>query len=336
MVPHTTAYIVASAIVLVLVMYLMRRRTMKRLVQLDQPIPPIPSQEPRVDFPDMPTMTRNKHHIVLNSVKNTFRYDLPEVLKNVVHVELVSAIIPKSMYRVNKYNNKLSINNRPIQLMTGYYFNVLALLLELNHEVREVFDETPPCVFVFDTVKRKVIIAGQTGTVVDMTGDGSMSHVLGFSKSTYMLGEAVYPALEDEYITTSIAILNDTVRNSEYLNNKPTSSFQTIEFDPSWEFQYGEDRVNMNQQLYVDIEVDEIRYWDGSHRLARVHLPEDKDLANFSCHGRPLYRNLRDKASTISHLTFTLKAVVTDEVSHQYELNGMPYSLQVELVTLDT
>ena len=105
--------------------------------------------------------------------------------------------------------------------------------------------------------------------------------------------------------------------------------------NPSWEYLYGDLRVNMKHQLYVDIDIDEIQYWDGTHRLARIFIPEEKDETEYQSYGNPILRSLNKDYYDLDRLHFRLKSVVSETNKHPYDLKGLSYSLQVQLTTVD-
>ena len=91
----------------------------------------------------------------------------------------------------------------------------------------------------------------------------------------------------------------------------------------------------MKHQLYVDVMLDEVTYWDGTHRLARVYIPEDKEETEYESYGRPILRSLNQDYIDLDKLTFRLKSVVSDTNTHDYNLNGLNYSLQLQITTVD-
>lgn len=277
-----------------------------------------------------------EHTIIINSDKNVLRYDFPYKLKNVKHVELISGIIPKSEYRLNQYNNV--INSLSIQ--PGSYSDVIAMLMYVN---QVLYDNSTGIILLFDSVARKIIAVAPATTIMDISDENTIAPSIGFEPGIYTFPSGT--TYDANVITTSLSyftlLQSSSATAGRGINNLPpayytfTSQFPSNAINPVWEYLYGTDRVNMKHQLYVDVSLDEVTYWDATHRLARIYIPEDKEETEYQSYGRPILRSLNQEYIDLDKLTFRLNSVVSESNTHEYDLNGLNYSLQVQITTVD-
>ena len=287
-----------------------------------------------------------KHMITINSNENTVKVDLPYKLKNVVHVELISGIVPKSQYRINQYNQNVTFDGTTdITLQQGSYTDIISLLMILN---QEMYDAGKQVIFVFDSLKRNVVaIANTAVSTMNFEVTNSIGNVLGYNEDLYTFSDPVTD-LDANVAASSLGYLSTQKTNSITsgipINNRSGDYYTftdqffstgSVVIDPTWRYVEGLFRVNMKHQLYVDIDIDEIQYWDGTHRLARVFIAEDRDETEYTSYGTPIRRSLIDDYKNIDKLTFKLFSVVSEGKRYPYELNGLNYSLQVEVTTKD-
>lgn len=295
-------------------------------------------------------LATREHTIIINSDQNKLIYEFPHTLRNVRNVELISGIVPKSEYRVNQYNNMIG----SYAIRTGYYTDVISMLMQIN---QRLYDEGTNMILLYDSVNRNVIAIGQEtvivggsvvgGSTLELDVDNSASPLIGFEQQNYIFPSGT--THDANIITTSLLYfvnLKTTATSSgRGINNFPptyytfTNQFNpsgnTINIDPLWEYLYSPNRVNMKHQLYVDVTMDEVTYWDGTHRLARIYIPEETEETEYESYGKPILRSLNQDYIDLDKLTFRLKSVVSETNVHPYDLNGLMYSLQVQITTVD-
>ena len=292
-------------------------------------------KEPPRKIADIAT---REHTIILNSNENVSEYIFPYTLKNVKHVELITGIVPKSQYRVNEYNNV--VNNVPIE--PGSYGDIISLLMFLNQELYDSGTGVGT-VLMYDSVKRNIVAAANVSTILNLSNKNTIAPIIGFDKDTYVFPSGTVS--DPDIITSSLnyftSLKATATAGGTSINNYPpayytfTDQFPTNAAPSTWEYLYSPYRVNMKHQLYVDILMDEVTYWDSTHRLARIFIPEDKEEVEYQSYGRPILRSLNQNYIDLDKLTFRLKAVVSDNNTHDYDLNGINYSLQVQITTVD-
>ena len=281
----------------------------------------------------------HEHMIVINSDQNELKYEFPYTLKNVKHVEVISAIIPKSEYRINGHNNEFKIGATTITLPPGAYSDIITMLMAINQIIEDTVSGT---VFGYDTVAKNVVIMGPPTTVIDFTVADSIGGVLGFESAVYTVPSGTNNSVYNKIISSLQYFYNaksQSVADDAPINNLPASyyTFTTIFASnlSSWRYVYGPNRVNMKHQLYVDVDLDEVTYWGGTHRLARVFIPEDKEEVEYTSYGKPILRTMNERYIDLDRLTFRVFGVVDDTNKHPYDLNGLFYSLQVQVTTVD-
>jgi hypothetical protein len=288
-------------------------------------------------------LASREHTIIINSSSTEFTYDLPYKLRNVRHVELITGIVPKSEYRINPYNNKLTVNTLPITLTDGNYTDVITMLMHIN---QKLYDNGTGIVMMYDAVKRSIIAAAPVTTVLDLSVTNTCARIIGFTPDEYTFPTGT--THDADVVTSSLQYFYNIKTSSESsstaINNLPANTFTftsqfvsgtSVVIDPAWEYLYGDLRVNMKHQLYVDVEIDQIQYWDGTHRLARIFIPEDKDETEYQSYGKPILRSLNKDYYDLDRMTFRLQSVVAENEKHPYDLKGLSYSLQVQVTTVD-
>jgi len=290
-------------------------------------------KEPPKKIADLAT---KEHTIILNSNENVSEYVFPYTLKNVKHVELITGIMPKAQYRLNDYNNV--INN--ITVEPGSYSDVISLLMFVN---QELYDNGIGMVLMFDALKRNVIAAANAATVLNLSDTNTMAPVIGFEKGTYTFPSGT---TKDSNVVTSSLNYFTTLKASSNasntaINNYPPDYYTFTDQFPgnvapsTWEYLYSPHRVNIKHQLYVDVLMDEVTYFDGTHRLARIFVPENAEDAEYQSYGKPIFRSLNQDYIDLDKITFRLKSVVSETNTHPYDLNGLNYSLQIQITTVD-
>lgn len=287
-------------------------------------------------------LATREHNIIINSSDTSTVYELPYKLKNVKSVELITGIFPKSEYRINPYNDKLTANTSAITLTDGNYTDVITMLMQIN---QQLFDNDTGMILAYDAVKRNVIAMGLVNTVLDLSVENSCSALIGFTETVHTFVASTHDA---NVVTSSLQYFNGlqttSAASGTAINNLPASTFTfttqfvtsgNIVINSAWKYLYGANRVNMKHQLYLDVDIDEIQYWDGTHRLARIFIPEEKDETEYQSYGKPILRSLNKDYYDLDRLSFRLKSVVSETKTHPYDLKGLSYSLQVQLTTVD-
>lgn len=299
---------------------------------------------------------RKKHIITINSNTREVTTKLPYTLKNVESIELISGIIPKSSYKINNFRNSLEVNGNTYSIQYGSYTDIITFLIELNQQLYEEPNEN--VIFMFNNLSKKVIALSNTAVnqnTFNFDVDNSIASTLGFGEKQYTFIST--PATQESNaiaqgsLTYFTKILNEPDINIKTVNNKPVSRYNftstsniytptpidgsKIIVNPDWSYIESENRVNMKHQLYVDVLIDQVQYWDGTHRLARIFVKESEEEVEYTSYGNPIRRPLAKKLINLDKITCKLNAVISDKVSYPYELNGINYSLQLEIVTLE-
>lgn len=295
---------------------------------------------------------RKKQMVVINSNTQQTTLNLPYTLKNVESVELISGIIPKSDYRINSYKNSLEVNGNAYTIQSGAYSDIITLLIEINEQLYENPNEE--VMFMFNSLSKKVIaVSNATTNTINFDVNNSLGPVLGFDEKQYtFISSPTIPESDNVArgsLTYFTKIINEPDINIKTVNNYPvirydfTSQFYSstpingskIIVNPNWTYIESENRVNMKHQLYIDIILDKVQYWDGTYRLARIFVKETEEEVEYTSYGNPIRRPLAEKLINLDKLTCRLNAVISDTLSYPYDLNGINYSLQIEIVTLE-
>ena len=282
-----------------------------------------------------------KHRtIIVNSTSNRVIVDLPHTINNVQHVELLNAIVPKSQYRINDNNNQFSIGSNVYTIQTGGYTDIISLLMKVN---QDIYDRGDQVTFIYNALQRKISVSANT-SVSSITFD-TFGPVMGFDNAEYIMPGS---SIDSNIVSTSLQYFQSlrvsSTSASKGINNLPgtyytfTDSFVSgtiVNADPSLQYITGSYRVNMKHQLYLDVTIDEVQYWDGSHRLARIYIPEEKEETEYKSYGRPILRSLIDDHMKLRKLSINLKSVISDKEAYDYDLNGLGYSLQIQISSID-
>lgn len=302
------------------------QRTNRKLIRAIKVGPPKKTTE----------LATREHTIILNSTENVVEYEFPYTLKNVKHVELISGIIPKSEYRINEYNNQIS----SFAITPGSYSDIISMLMAIN---QLLYVNSTGIILLYDALQRKIIAVAPAGSVLGLSGTNTVAPILGFEPDSYTFPTGT--SHDADVITTSLShytnLKSSSLSSGKGINNLPasyytfTNQFVSNAIDANWEYLYGTDRVNMKLQMYVDIMMDEVTYWDGTHRLSRVYIPEEKEETEYESYGRPILRSLNQEYIDLDKLTFRLHSVVSETNRHDYNLNGLNYSLQIQITTVD-
>lgn len=138
---------------------------------------------------------------------------------------------------------------------------------------------------------------------------------------------------------TSVRYPYERIMTENYINNRATSYYQAKVAGYPTSGTSGmtttsmPKRVNMMKHLHINVDVKEVVYWDGTSRLIQVHIPFDEDI-KFVQRPYRIDRRLRGRIENLDRLTFNFKAVQVDE-EYAYDFNGVPWSLELELTTLE-
>lgn len=301
----------------------------------------------------------NKYYVNINANTNNYRHDFPSVIKNIQHVEVVSAIIPKSNYRINSTNDSIPLKVQGVEAVLkmthGVYETINHIQLELNRQIRLAMD-TPATYFpgvpptfptntfinvLFDSMTRKCYFIAKntiTGPIEFLWASvaGTCARAFGFSEDITVNQASIYT---DDFVDTSILFQTATYDNSVQVNNLPKSYYTGLSIFPpgnhitaNYDYAYGQDRVNLTHQIFVDISAKEITYFDGNNVIQQVYIPEDESIVNYQ-RQYPIYRRLRNELVDLDHITLNFKSIVEPGVKADYNFNGIDYSVQLEIVT---
>jgi len=316
-------------------------------------------------------ITRLKHYVSVVSDENGFCYKLPRILKNVESVEILSATIPKSTYRVKRDNDTFPLRVETggttfyteITLTEGEYDNILDIIIELNDKLYDVIT-TPSLYFLdesgagnsltfptnfkfvagYDSLLRKVIFCHTADPDLLFSlpfGDvvNSCHLVLGAGRDEAVELDGNIDGRGVEINDTSVRYPYERIMTENYINNRATSYYQAKVAGYPTSGTSGmtttsmPKRVNMMKHLHINVDVKEVVYWDGTSRLIQVHIPFDEDI-KFVQRPYRIDRRLRGRIENLDRLTFNFKAVQVDE-EYAYDFNGVPWSLELELTTLE-
>ena len=353
--------IIVGGLVVIIVLLIFFRRSNYQRAGRDTTIIKEITQAPK---PTQPIYKKNdnKFYITINANSNNFRYDFQRVIKNIKHIEVVSAIVPKSTYRINESNNviPLRVNGSIalLQLTQGVYDNISTIMLEFNRQIKLAIDDpssyfsgTPPTFpnqsyinILFNSMTRKcyIIASNDIGTVEFLWSSASntCSRAFGFVSDIIVNQGTTY---EVDFVETSILFQTATYDNTVQVNNYPSSYYQGLAMFPNGGngqvvdnsfFAYGQDRVNLSSQLFVDISAKEISYFDGNNVIQQVYIPENKSLVNYQ-RQYPIYRRLKSGIIDLDHITLKFESIIEPGLKRAYDFNGIDYSVQLELVTTE-
>lgn len=363
---YMTSGIVLAFFALLAYMGVRRSKEKIRIREIEAAKPPFEMHEPEnaVLYGHDPPRKRHKHHVVINGSDQVLHYTFPHVLKNVESIELVSAIIPKTQTRIHSRNNilQLEINgtSHTIEIPVGDYENILFLLLEINFQIRPLLPSaTSFLLFLLNIIEGKTIVTCTNDLTVTLKFkdvENSIGVPLGFGDDDYTItGDSLSRQDAEQFLSSSVTMLQDRIDNELNINNYPPSRYGSANLLPidtdgipqitmsGWNAIESLSRANLTYQLYIDVNIDEITYYDGSNRLARIFLPEGEDQVEYRTTGMnvgytkdyPIYRKMRTKMSNLDRMTIRFEGVIDEKKKYPYLFYGLPYSLQFEIVTLD-
>lgn len=315
-------------------------------------------------------IVRMKHYVSVVADENNYCHKLQNILKNVESVEILSATLPKSVYKVKSSNDTFPIRiasgvstyYTEVQTTHGEYDNILDFLIDLNDKIFDAIsapalyfkEETAngttlslPTNFKllagYDSLFRKIVFfhteAQGTSVSIPMGETSNSCHgIIGSDKDETIALDGNLNDRQSEILDTSVRYAYERIMTENYINNRPTSYYQAkIAGYPTSSAGLSATlmpkRMNMAKQIHVNIDIDEIVYWDGTSRLIQVHIPYEEDI-KFTQRPYPINRRLRGRIEDIDRLTFRFRAVQVDE-EYDYDFNGVPWSLELELTTLE-
>jgi len=315
-------------------------------------------------------LVRNYHSVIINGSTNSTPHVLAKELKNVESVELSAAVIPLSHYRIDESNNKfpfsivsdLGRSDAVVTLTTGEYANIIDMMIEINRHIREFMNSPETKFDLYDSVNAPVVDESFINVIVDSmsrkaimmvsrnlnrvelpfdTTPNNCGDVLGFGQDRVVVD--ITTTRSDRipaFYETSLRYIQDRLANNDYINNLLVSYYDSLLifpltfFSSDYFFVFGVNRINITRQIYVDISLDEIEYEDGTRRLGQVYVSEEDEVAYYKT-DFTLKRRLKPQLMDISTLTINLSQVVSETVSRAYNLNGLFFSVTLEIVTLD-
>ncbi len=321
-----------------------------------------PTNERPAELDNLPPRRRHKHHVIVNSNQSKHVYMFPQILKNVESIELINAIVPRGQLRINEYNNVLPmvINGTEyiLEIPMGDYINILYFLIEINYQLKQILPAGQYIIFLYDLMKTKVKIMVSAGVTLEMPfglHSNTVEKGLGFDKdqnvsvteplTTEAIGSTGYVRDIGSY-AACITYLNDRLLTDNIINSLPTTFYTSADLFPldgdgnpdltvaTWNAVVAPNRANLSFQLYIDVSVDEVSYWDGSRQMARIFISDDQEQVEYRAKETDVHRKMREEMKDFDRLTINLDSISGSEI-HPYKLNGLPYSLQFEIITLD-
>ena len=301
--------------------------------------------------------------MTINGNTNDYRYEFPIILKNVEHVEVVSAIIPKSSYRINETNDVIPLEvggmYATLTMTHGVYDTISNIQLEINKQIAlaiaspgDYFEDPPSfpvgskITLLLDSMTRKIFIQSWRNIGVNKvkllwkSKNNTCARAFGFIEDA-SVGLPPPTSYTTDFVETSILFQTAMFTGTVQVNNLPSSYYTGLDMFATtpitasqWYYAFAEDRVNITHQIFIDIEVDEFSYWDGTKILQQVHIPEDQSIVNYQ-RQYPSYRRLREDKINLDHLTISFTSIVEPGLKKPYEFNGIDYSVQLEIITRD-
>ena len=307
-----------------------------------------------------PETTRDvtkKHYITINGNENVKIHEFNKTLRNVKHIELISAIIPKSNYRIDDSNDEffVSINSNVYNfgITNGIYLNITELLLEINRQIYNevIVDEYGPnsggvsdnyINLLMDNMSKKVIFMTNINDTISFNFSKSLKvprRLLGLKSETVQVNVSSSPNVND-FLDTCYYYITSQWADGSPINNLPDSYYNSLnafppigtDYSSGWYFAQGEDRVNVLQALYMDLEIDNISYWDGTNILSKLYVDETTSVTNYN-RNYPSYRSLNETNLKLDKLTLRFFSIIEEGKKQYYNFNGLNYSLQLEIIT---
>jgi len=298
--------------------------------------------------PDVSRVVKKKNYITINGNSNVITYEFNRTLNNVQNIELISAIIPKTNYRINDTNNLLNININGtvyyVELTKGSYENISEILLEINTKIYvslvSIHYPTNYLLIVFDNVLKTIVFMTDiTVSVSFIFSENTCSRILGIDKNSIVELNNTTPPQINDFLDTSIYYLTVLYDSGDPVNNLPDTYYTTLNYFPApgtdysvgWVFATSTERVNISHQLYMDVEIDNITYWDGNNILQKIFIDETTSVTHYT-RQYPTYRTLSENTLKLDKITLRFFSII-DNQKIPYEFNGIDYSLQLEIVT---
>ena len=325
----------------------------------------IPTSIKLVDDSEPPTYrtVRKKNYITINGDTNVVTYDFKKTLKDVKNIELISATIPRSQYRINEENENIIVtlngNTYAPTLTNGVYNNITEVLLEINRQlyinaiVPEFGTNAPSStstnkylnVVVDNMNKHSLFFSNNISGAI--TFDFSQSKktcrkILGIDDNVSQITVNGTTDRIWEYIQSCYEFITDQYFDGTIVNNLISSYYDNLYMFPetysdyfsSWNFYESTNRVNIAQQLYLDIEIDNITYWDGNNILQRIYIDESIPVTIYD-RNYSTYRTLSENYLKLDKITLRMYSIRDEDknIKIPYEFNGLEYSLQLEVIT---
>ena len=241
----------------------------------------------------------------------------------------------------------------------GVYDTISNLQLEINRQIALAiaspadYFESPPSfpvgskiTLLLDTMTRKIFIQAWRNIGVNQvkllwkSKSNTCARAFGFVEDA-SAGSGPPTSYTTDFIDISILFQTSMYSGTVQVNNLPSSYYSGLNIFATtpinaaeWYYAFAEDRVNITHQIFVDIEVNEFSYWDGTNVLQQVYIPEDQSIVNYQ-RQYPIYRRLREEKMNLDHLTISFTSIVEPGVKIPYEFNGIDYSVQLEIITDD-
>ena len=359
---NTNIFIICCISLAVSLLYIKKQSNL--LNSATEHLKTIPTSIKLVDDSEPPTYrtVRKKNYITINGDTNVVTYQFNKTLKNVQNIELISATVPRSQYRINELNDKIYVNidsaNYIASLTRGVYLNITEILLEINRKlyldvIVPAFGENnpPPNGYKYLNVvadnmnKHCIFLTNLTNTItIDFTSTlNTPKKILGISDSA---GEIVLNQTmnrSNEFIQGCYSYIQNLYRlTGSVINNLPKTYYDNLLMYPtsfpydfsSWTIYEGTNRINISQQLYLDVTIDNISYWDGTNILNRIYVDDQIPVSIYD-RKYPTYRTLSDPYLKLDKITLRFYSI-TDEGNTEnrpYDFNGLGYSLQLEIIT---
>ena len=351
---NTNIFIVCCISLAVSLLYIKKQSSL--LHSATEHLKTIPTSIKLVDdsVPETYRTVRKKNYITIDGDTSVVTYQFNKTLKDVQNIELISATFPRSQYRINESNENIFIkfDNEPyksIKITNGVYLNISEIILEINRQIYEQI-MTPGNYLnvVVDNMNKHSIFLTNVSNVVtiDFSNDlNTPRKVLGISDDvdTITLSDTLNRSnafMEGcyTYITTLYRPTGSVVNNlpkSYYTNIEPGMFPNPYTFTSDWKIHESINRVNIMQQLYLDIAIDNITYWDGNNILNKIYVDEMIPVTTYN-REYPTYRTLSDPYLKLDKITLRFYSIVDENNIYKkipYEFNGLGYSLQLEIIT---
>ena len=307
--------------------------------------------------PETTREVTKKHYITINGNENIKIHEFNKTLKNVKHIELISAIIPKSNYRIDDSNDEFFVNINSntynFGITNGVYTNITELLLEINRQIYSevIIDEygvnsggvTDKYLnLVMDNMSKKIIFLTNINDTISFNFSRQLKvprRLLGIEVNVININSPSSPNVND-YLDTCYYYITSQWADGSPVNNLPDTYYNALHAFPpvgtiystGWNFAQGTERVNVSQELYMDIELDNISYWDGTNILSKLYIDETSSVTNYN-RNYPSYRSLNETNLKLDKLILRFFSIIEEDKKQYYQFNGLNYSIQLEIIT---